>query len=489
LRKFRRTIAPFTLRRICRATYGGFVSRRQPACNNNPGSVYNFDLLEIALPDLPRVVIVGGGFGGLYAARALAGAAVRITIIDRRNYNLFRPMLYQVATGLLSADEISGPLRSIFSRRPDVEVLLDEVVGVDVEARRVQLRDYSLPYDFLIMATGIQYNYFGHDEWRQFAPGLASLEDADVIRGKVLLAFERAERLAAFGRAAPEVIQPLLTFVLVGAGTVGVEMASTLAEMSREALAHDFRHIDVRSTQILLYEAAPRVLPTYPESLSAKAQLYLEKLGVKVRTNTRVTLVDNEGIVAGGERVFAGTVLWSAGVVASPAGRWLGAATDKAGRVIVNSDLSVPDHPEVFAIGDTAHVVASSRNLLGFRQKGQMELPGVAQPAIQEGQYVAKVIRRRIRGIKPPPPFWYWDKGDLAIVGRTYAVADLRFVRFAGFPGWLIWAGVHIYFLIGFANRFFVLLQWSLSFFTKRRQVRIFPSQTEWAERETSAGP
>ncbi len=438
--------------------------------------------------DLPRVVIVGGGFGGLYAARALASAPVRITLIDRRNYHLFRPMLYQVATGLLSADEIAGPLRSILTR-PNVEVLLDDVIGVDPQARRVHLHQHDLPYDFLILATGIQYNYFGHDEWQQIAPGLESLEDADEIRGKILLAFERAEKLAALGYAAPDTIQKLLTFVLVGAGTVGVEMASTLAEMSRIALVRDFRHIDPRVAQILLYEADSRVLPTYPEALSAKAQRHLEKLGVKVHTGTRVTLVDAEGVIAGGQRVFAGTVLWSAGVLASPAGRWLGAETDRSGRVMVNADLSIPAHPDVFAIGDTAHVVARSRNLLGIAAKEPMVLPGVAQPAIQEGQYVAQVIRRRVLGRKPPPPFWYWDKGDLAIVGRTYAVADLRFLRFAGFPAWIVWALVHIYFLIGFANRFFVLLRWSFAFVTKYRHVRIFTSQTKREEPEGKPRP
>lgn len=425
----------------------------------------------------PRVVIVGGGFGGLYAARALAGAPVNVTLIDKRNYHLFRPMLYQVATGLLSADQISGPLRSILAHQRNVEVLMDEVTGVDAQQRRVRLTDCDLPYDYLILATGIQYNYFGHDDWREEAPGLESLDDADLIRGKLLLAFERAEELAALGLGTPQVIQQLLTFVLVGAGTVGVEMASTLAEMSHMALAHDFRHIDPRSAQILLYEAAPRVLPAYPEGLSAKAQHHLESLGVRVYTSTRVTRVDAEGIVADGQRIHAGTVLWGAGVLASPAGRWLGAATDQSGKVIVNADLSVPGHPEVFAIGDTAQVIAYSRNLLGVRSQQPVTLPGVAQPAIQEGRYVARLIRRRVSGGSSPPPFWYWDKGDLAIVGRTYAVADLRFVRFAGFLAWLVWAVVHVYFLIGFANRFFVLLQWGFAFLTKRRQVRVFPGQ------------
>jgi NADH dehydrogenase len=384
-------------------------------------------------------------------------------------------LLYQVATGLLSADEISGPLRSILSRQNNIDVLLGEVTGVDTQKRVVRLEQHDVPYDFLILATGVQYNYFGHDDWSRIAPGLVSLSDADRIRAKVLLAFEQAEELAALELAPTTSIQKLLTFVLVGAGTVGVEMASTLAEMSRMALAHDFHHIDARSARILLYEAAPRVLPSYPEELSAKAQRHLEQLGVKVYKSTSVTSIDADGIIADGQRVAAATVLWSAGVLASPAGRWINSATDKSGRIIVNSDLSVPDHPEIFAIGDTAHVVAHSRNLLGIKSNEPMLMPGVAQPAIQEGRYVARLIRSRVAGTKPPKPFCYWDKGDLAIVGRTYAVADLRFLRFSGFPAWLVWAGVHIYFLIGFANRFFVLVQWGLAFLTKRRRVRVLP--------------
>src|SRR5213596_1164271 len=432
----------------------------------------------------PRVVIVGGGFGGLYAARALAGAPVSVTLIDKRNYHLFRPLLYQAATGLLSADEISGPLRSILSRQKNIDVLLGEVTGVDTQKRVVRLEQHDVPYDFLILATGVQYNYFGHDEWSRIAPSLVSLSDADQIRAKVLLAFEQAEELAALELAqttSPQ-IQKLLTFVLVGAGTVGVEMASTLAEMSRMALARDFRHIDPRHAQILLYEAAPRVLPTFPEDLSAKAQRHLESLGVKIYTNTRVTSVDADGVVAGGQRVRSSTVLWGAGVLASPAGRWLGATMDKSGKIIVGSNLSVPGHPEIFAIGDTAHVVAPSRNLLGIKSKEPMVMPGVAQPAIQAGRYVAALIRRRVTGQPPPAPFWYWDKGDLAIAGRTYALADLRMLRFTGFPAWVVWAVVHIYFLIGFANRFFVMLQWALAFLTKRRQVRVFPGQERAAE-------
>ncbi|HZR64911.1 MAG TPA: NAD(P)/FAD-dependent oxidoreductase [Terriglobales bacterium] len=428
----------------------------------------------------PRVIIVGGGFGGLSAARSLRNA-VRVTLIDKRNYNLFRPMLYQVATGLLSDDEISGPLRSILSHQKNIDVLLDEVTGVSPNQRLVHLKHKELSYDFLILATGIRYNYFGHDEWRAFAPGLESLDDADVIRTKILLAFERAEAIASMPRAAEkeptDEIRRLLTFALVGAGTVGVEMAGTLAEMSRMALAHDFRHIDPRTARILLYEAAPRVLPTFPEVLSRKAQRHLESLGVQVFTNARVTNVDSEGIVVGGKLIPAATVLWGAGVIASPAGRWLGAETDKSGKVMVQPDCSVPDHPEIFVIGDTAHLVAPARNLFGFKSKTPMLMPGVAQPAIQEGRYVADVICRRVEGRDKPKPFWYWDKGDLAIVGRTYAVADLRFARFAGFAGWTLWAGVHIYFLIGFANRLFVLLQWGFDFLTKRRRVRVLPDE------------
>jgi NADH dehydrogenase len=425
----------------------------------------------------PRVVIVGGGFGGLSAASALRNAQVDVTLIDKRNYHLFRPMLYQVATGLLSGDEISSPLRSVFSHQKNVHILFDEVTGVNSEQRIVHLRRGDVPFDFLILATGIQYNYFGHDEWRDFAPGLESLDDADIIRGKILRAFERAEEMASIERAGTEEIRRQLTFALVGGGTVGVEMAGTLAEMSRIELVHDFRQIDPASARILLYEGGPRILPTYPEALSLKAQRHLESLGVEIFTNTRVTSVDSDGVVVGGQKVPAGTVLWGAGVVASPAGRWLGAKTDKSGRIMVEPDLSVPDHPEVFALGDTAHLVAPVRNIFGIRSQTPMLMPGVAQPAIQEGRYVADVIRRRLMGRAKPKPFWYWDKGELAIVGRAYAVADLRFGRFAGFPAWLVWAGVHIYFLIGFANRLFVSLQWGLAFLTKRRRVRILPEE------------
>lgn len=422
----------------------------------------------------PRVIIVGGGFGGLYAARGLARSPVNVTIVDKHNYHLFRPMLYQVATGLLSADEIAAPIRSIVRKHKNVDVLMAEVIGVDPKTRTIRTTEAELSYDYLIIATGITYNYFGHDEWKEIAPGLDSVDDADRIRGKILRAFETAERLAAEGRAANDEIQALLTFVLVGGGTAGVEMAGTIAEMARLALKGDFRHIDPRSAHILLFEAAARILPSYPEKLSQRAREHLQRIGVDVRTNNQVESVDAEGVIVNGERIASPTFLWSAGVVASPAGRWLGADTDRSGRVKVNADFSVPGHRDIFAIGDTAAVIAPSRNLFGAMREPAL-LPGVAQPAIQEGKYVASIINRRVRGQSPPAPFWYWDKGNLAIVGRTFAVADLNPFRFAGVFAWLLWIGIHIYFLIGFANRVLVMLQWGVSFWTKRRGVRIFP--------------
>src|SRR5499426_154954 len=305
---------------------------------------------------VPRVVIVGGGFGGLYAALGLARAAVTVTLVDKRNYHLFRPMLYQVATGLLSSDEIAAPIRSILSRQKNVTVLMAEVVGVDRNTRVVLTREGTVAYDYLVLATGIEYNYFGHEEWKSLAPGLASVDDADRIRGKILTAFESAEQLAASGKADAAMLHELLTFVQVGAGTAGAEMAGTMAEMARMALAEDFRHIDPRSAHILLFEAAPRILPTYPERLSENARRHLEQLGVEVHTNAKVEGVDEYGVIVNGKRIASRTVLWTAGVVASPAGRWLGVDVDRAGRIKVSPDLSVPGHPNVFAVGDTAAI-------------------------------------------------------------------------------------------------------------------------------------
>jgi NADH dehydrogenase len=436
---------------------------------------------------VPRVVIVGGGFGGLYAAKGLAGAPARVTVIDKHNYHLFRPMLYQVATGLLSADQVAAPLRSILHLQENVEVLMAEVSAVDTATKFVHTDQGSIPYDFLILSTGIHYNYFGHDDWKQVAPGLDTVDDADDIRGKILLAFEEAENIAARTGDDSDAVHELLTFVIVGGGTAGVEMAGTMAEMTRLALARDFRHIDPRSARILLYEAGPRILPTYTEKLSRKSYEHLESLGVQVHVNAKVEKVDADGVIVAGTRVHSRTVIWSAGVVASPAGSWLGAETDRSGRVKVGEDLSVPGHPDVFVIGDTALVTAYTRDMLGRRSREKVTLPGVAQPAIQEGQYVAKLIRARVAGARPPAPFWYWDKGSMAIVGRTFAIADLNFVRFAGFLAWLTWAGVHIYFLIGFANRLLVMFQWGVSFLTKRRAVRIFPGDLHIALPESVA--
>ena len=435
---------------------------------------------------LPHVVIVGGGFGGLYAARALARAPVTVTVVDKHNHHLFRPMLYQVATGLLSSDKVAAPIRSLLRRQKNVTVRMAEVVGVDPHARVVLTREGAVEYDYLILATGIAYNYFGHDEWKAFAPGLASVDDADRIRGKILTAFESAEELAASGKADASLLHELLTFVQVGAGTAGVEMAGTMAEMARMALAKDFRHIDPRSAHILLFDAAPRILPTYSEGLAEKARRHLEGLGVEVRTNAKVERVDEHGVVVNGERIASRTVLWTAGVVASPAGRWLGADMDRVGRIKVNPDLSVPGHPNVFAVGDTAAVAAHTRSLFGVRSEKPEPLPGVAQVAIQGGRYVAGLIRRRVEGQSPAKPFWYWDKGSMAVVGRTFAVADLKHARFSGFAAWLLWLGVHLYFLIGFANRLLVTLQWAISFVTSRREVRILPlARSEMAQADS----
>jgi NADH dehydrogenase len=414
---------------------------------------------RLAQGQLPRVVIVGGGFGGLYAARGLASAPVSVTIIDKHNYHLFRPMLYQVATGLLPSDEVAAPIRSILRRQKNVTVLMEEVAGVDPRARVVLTREGTVAYDYLILATGIEYNYFGHEEWKALAPGLASVDDADRIRGKILTAFESAEKLAASGKADARTLHELMTFVQVGGGTAGVEMAGTMSEMARIALAEDFHHIDPRSAHILLFEAAPRILPTYPEELSEKARRHLEGLGVEVHTNAKVEQVDEQGVIVNGERIASCTVLWTAGVVASPAGTWLGVDVDRVGRIRVNPDLSVPAHPNVYAVGDTAAIAAYTRSLFGIRSKTPELLPGVAQVAIQGGRYVASLIRRQVNGEQSAKPFWYWDKGNMAIVGRTFAVADLKHLRFSGLSAWLLWIGVHIYFLIGFANRLLVMLQ------------------------------
>jgi NADH dehydrogenase FAD-containing subunit len=430
-------------------------------------------LSQTAKPQgLPHVVIVGGGFAGLYAAKGLAGAQVPVTLIDKHSYHMFRPLMYQLATGILAGDEIASPLRAIFKGKANIDVRMAEVTGVDTRAQIVHAEPCDLRYDYLVLATGIRSNYFGHDGWEQLAPSLDTLDGAERIRRNILMAFEKAERLAACA-ASLEQIQAMMTFVLVGGGTVGVELAGTIAELCRMALNREFRHIDPAMAQIIVYEAAPRILPTFKEDLSVKAKRHLESLGVKIRAGVQVDKIDNAGVVAGGVQVLSETVLWSAGVVASPAAQWLNVEPGRGGRVKVNADLSVPGLPNVFVIGDTAEVIAETRNVLGLKT-GVGAMPGVAQPAIQEGQFVAKLILELAEGKEKRATFRYLDKGDLAVVGRGFAVADLRFWRSAGFVAWLIWAGVHIYNLIGYGNRFLVMARWAIAFLTQRRDVRIF---------------
>ena len=436
--------------------------------------------------DLPHVVVVGGGFGGLNAVRSLAHAPVRITLIDQHNYHLFRPMLYQVATGLLPAEEVAAPLRSVLKNQKNTEVLMAEVTGVDRDAHRLWIGEESISYDYLVLATGVHYNYFGHDSWKELAPSLTTVDDADRIRDRMLESFERAENLAACGDASPDAIQALLTFALVGGGTTGVEMAGAIAELARISLAGDFRHIDPKKTRILLFEAGPRILASFPDELSEQAARRLKAMGVEVQTNSAVQEIDRSGIQVHDKKIACANVIWAAGVLASPAGKWLNAETDKTGRVKVGPDLSLPGFPEIFVIGDTAAVTAPTCNLFGISTGKVEQMAAVAPPAIQEGQYVAKVIRRRVRGLHPPGRFAYWDKGVLAIVGRSFAVADLKFVRFWGFLGWILWLTVHILYLIGFANRLFVLMQWAISFWTNKRDVRILPSG---ADEESQLSP
>jgi NADH dehydrogenase len=405
----------------------------------------------------PRVVIVGAGFGGLQAARALRNAPVQITVIDRRNHHLFQPLLYQVATADLSPADISMPIRAALRRQRNTEVLLGEVTGVDVEGHRVLMGDQSVSYDYLVLATGAQESYFGHDDWAQFAPGLKSNTDATAIRREILLAFEAAEI-----ETNPEKRQALLTFAIVGAGPTGVELAGAIAGLARKSIVRDFRHIDSSTARIVLVEAAPRLLATFPESLARKAQQELEHLGVEVKTGAAVEEVDADGVMIGSERVAAKTIIWAAGVKASPAGKWLCADMDRAGRVIVERDLTVSGHPEIFVIGDTASVTEKTR-----------PLPGVAPVAMQQGRFVARVIRRRVAGIKERIPFHYRDKGNLATVGRSFAIADLGFIKLSGFMAWAAWLVVHIFYLIGFRNRMLVMIQWAWAYLTYQRGARL----------------
>ena len=407
----------------------------------------------------PRVLILGGGFGGLSVARRLAGADAQITLVDRRNHHLFQPLLYQVATASLSATSIAAPLRHILRRQRNLTVLMEEVTAVDLAARRVDCGSRWLDYDWLVIATGATHAYFGHDEWAPFAPALKTLDDAQSIRRRVLLAFEQAER-----EDDPERRQAWLNFVVVGGGSTGVELAGTLIELARHTLRGEFRHFDSRSASVRLVEAGPRLLAGYDPVLSDKARRQLERLGVQVHTGAPVTAIDAAGVNLGERRLPARTVLWAAGVAASSVGTMLGAPLDKAGRVRVDEDLGVPGHAGVFVIGDLASVV---------RPDGS-PVPGVAPAAKQMGEYVGAMIARQLHGDdRPQPPFRYRDAGSLATIGRMAAVAQFGKLRLSGLPAWIVWLLVHIYFLIGFRNRLAVMLDWAWAYWTHQRQARI----------------
>lgn len=399
-----------------------------------------------AAPAAPhRVVIVGAGFGGLEAAFGLAGAPVRITLVDRRNHHLFQPLLYQVATASLATSEIAWPIRYLLRDRPDVTTLFANVNGVDAVAKHVLLDDGgTLPYDTLILATGARHDYFGHDEWEPFAPGLKTLEDATTLRRRILVAFERAER-----ESDPERRAALLTFVIVGAGPTGVEMAGTIADLARDTLPPDFRNIDTHKTRVVLIEAGPRVLAGFPDDLSSYAQRSLESLGVEVMLGQPVTECSADGVVYGGKRLEARTIIWAAGVRASRAAEWLGAPHDRAYRVQVEPDLTVPGHPDIFAIGDTVTIAGPEGK----------PVPGIAPAAKQQGRYVATLIKARLEG-RTLPPFRYKHQGSLAQIGKKKAVIDFGRIKLRGTLAWWIWGIAHIYFLIGLRNRLSVALNW-----------------------------
>ncbi|MGA6984782.1 MAG: NAD(P)/FAD-dependent oxidoreductase [Terriglobales bacterium] len=431
----------------------------------------------------PRVVIVGAGFGGLTAARRIARLPVQVTVVDRRNHHTFQPLLYQVATAGLSPGEITAPIRWILKGDSNVEVLLEEVVDFNLQQKKVITRQQQLDYDFLIIASGATHAYFGHDEWEPFAPGLKTIEDALEIRRRVLLAFELAERQEADRqkndrqKASGEGPSPL-QFVVIGGGPTGVELAGTLAEIAHHAMNHEFRNIDPRQTRILLIEGGPRVLPAYSEELSRKAEDQLRQLGVEVRTSHMVTRIEPGAVWTGNERIPAPVVLWAAGVAASPLGRKLGVPIDRAGRVLVQPDLSVPGHPEVFVIGDLAALNDENGKLL----------PGVAPVAIQQGDWVADTIARDLKN-QPRRNFHYHDKGSLATIGRAAAVAQFGKFELSGYFAWLAWLFVHVFFLIGFRNRILVMIQWAWSYLTYERGARLITGSDElpgWTQSQTA---
>jgi NADH dehydrogenase len=412
----------------------------------------------VAVKREPHVIIIGAGFGGLTAAQALARQPVRLTVLDRRNHHVFQPLLYQVATATLSPGDIASPVRWILRHVPNLRVLLGEARAIDAVGRRVLLGDGDvLHYDYLIVSPGARHSYFGHPQWEHHAPGLKTLEDAVEMRRRILVAFERAER-----ETDPARRQELLTFVLVGGGPTGVELAGTLAEIARQTLRDEFKSIDTARTRIFLVEAGPTILPAFPARLRDFARQALQRLGVTVLEGTTVTDIDDEGVtIGGGGRLVASSVLWAAGVAASPIVHTLGVATDRAGRAIVERDLSIPGHPEVFVIGDAAV----------FSQQGH-PLPGVAPVAVQQARHAARMILRRLGG-QDTAPFVYRDKGNLAIVGRGAAIADLRWGRFSGALAWLFWLLLHIFMLIGFRNRLVVMIQWGIAYLTFQRSARL----------------
>jgi len=414
----------------------------------------------------PRVVILGGGFGGLSAARALARVALDVTVIDRHNYHLFQPLLYQVATAALAPNTIAAPVRAILRAQDNATVLMETVTGIDTAGRAVLIGEQRVAYDFLIVATGAHHSYFGHDEWEKFAPGIKTLFDALTIRQQVLSAFEAAEICDD-----PNERRRLLNFILIGAGPTGVELAGAIAELAKASLVHDFRYIDPSSARIILIEAGPRVLPTFSEKSSAAARRALERLGVEIWTGKAVTACDADGVEVGGERIVARTILWAAGVAASPVAKWLDAPADRAGRVLVREDLSVPGHPEIFAVGDTCASQSWDGRLA----------PGVAPAAKQMGAYAASVIRARVERAAPPAPFRYRHQGSLATIGRNTAVADFGRVILTGRPAWLVWSVAHIFFLIGFRSRIVVALDWLWAYVTFRRGARIILAETAGA--------
>ncbi len=405
----------------------------------------------------PRVVIVGAGFGGLQAAKSLKDAPVQVTVIDSNNFHLFQPMLYQVATAGLSPADIASPVRQILQKQENTEVLMAEVTGVHVAEQRVLLHEQSLPYDYLILATGATSNYFGHDEWRTMAPSLKSIDDAMSVRDKVLLAFEAAER-----EPDEEKRKAQLTFVLVGGGPTGVELAGAIAELTHQAFAGQFRHIHPSSARIILVEGKNRIMPSFPASLTKKATAKLNAMGVEIRTGVHVKQVKPDGVMIGDQHVTTQNVIWTAGVKASPAGQWLDAHVDHDGSVKVQPNLTVPNHNNIFVIGDTALALQNGK-----------PLPGLAPVAIQEAQYVASVITDRIAGKEHPQSFRYFDKGTMATVGRSFGVVDIGFLHFTGTLAWFTWLLVHILFLIGIRNRLLVFVQYAWSYFTHQRGARI----------------